>query len=63
MKNWKILRDQKKIVAVVLLNFSQAFESRPHNLFTGKMYPYGFSIGAVTFFSSYLKRRINKMKG
>ena len=50
MKNWKILRDQKKIVAVVLLNFSQAFESRPHNLFTGKMYPYGFSIGAVTFF-------------
>ena len=36
---------------------SKAFDSIRHDLLIAKMYAYGFSIDAVTFFYSYLKRR------
>ena len=39
------------------MDLSKAFDSVPHDLLIAKMYGYGFSIDAVTFFYSYLKRR------
>ena len=52
----KILRSQK-IVGAVLMDLSKASDSIPHNLLMTKMHAYGFSIDAVTFLYSYLKRR------
>ena len=39
------------------MDLSKAFDSIPHDLLIAKMYAYGFSINAVTFFYSCLKRR------
>ena len=57
IENWKKSLDQKKFVGVVLMDLSKAFDSIPHDLLIAKMHAYGFSIDAVTFFYSYLKRR------
>ena len=59
-KNWKKSLDEKKFWGAVLMGLSKAFDSIPHDLLIAKMYAYGFSINAVTFFYSNLKRR-NKM--
>ena len=56
IENWKKSLDEKKFVGVVLMELSEAFDSIPHDLLIAKMYAYIFSINAVTFFYSYLKR-------
>ena len=55
IESWSL--DEKKFVGAVLMDLSKAFDSIPHDLLIAKMYAYGFSIDAVTFFYSYLKRR------
>ena len=57
IENWKKSLDQKKFVGAVLMDLSKAFDSIPHDLLIAKMHAYGFSIDAVTFFYSYLKKR------
>ena len=57
IESWKKSLDEKKFVCAVLMDLSKAFGSIPHDLLIAKMYAYGFSIDAVTFFYSYLKRR------
>ena len=39
------------------MDLSKLFDSIPHDLLIAKIDAYGFSIDAVTFFYSYLKRR------
>ena len=51
IENWKKSLDEKKIVGAVLMDLSKAFDSIPHDLLIAKMYAYGFSINAVTFFT------------
>ena len=62
IENWKKSVDKKKFVGAVLMDLSKAFDSIPHDLLIAKMYAYGFSINAVTFFYSYLKRRKQNVK-
>ena len=62
IENWKKSLDEKKLVGAVLMDLSQAFDSIHHDLLIAKMYAYGFSIKAVTFFYSYLKRRKQNVK-
>ena len=61
-ENWKKSLDQKKFVGAVLMDLSKAFDSIPHDLLIAKMHAYGFSIDAVTFFYSYLKRHKQNVK-
>ena len=44
------------------MDLSKAFDSIPHDLRIAKLHAYGFSIDAVTFFYSYLKRRNQNVK-
>ena len=62
IENWKKSLDEEKFVGAVLMDLSKAFDSIPHDLLIAKMYAYGFSINAVTFFYSYLKRRKQNVK-
>ena len=62
IENWKKSLDEEKLVGAVLMDLSKAFDSIPHDLFIAKMYVYGFSINAVTFVYSYLKRRKQNAK-
>ena len=39
------------------MNLSKDFDVIPHDLLIAKIHAYGFSIDAVTFFYSYLKKR------
>ena len=57
--NWKleVTRWKKKISCAILMELSKVFDSVPHDLLVAKMYAYGFSINAVTFFYSHLKGR------
>ena len=54
--------NQKKFVGAVLMDLSKAFDSIPHDLLIAQFHAYGFSIDAVTFFYSYLKRRNQNVK-
>ena len=62
IENWKKSLDQKKFVGAVLMDFSKALDSIPHGLLIAKLHAYGFSIDAVPFFYSYLKRRNQNVK-
>ena len=55
--NWKKSLDEKKFDGAVLMDLSKVFDSIHHDLLIAKIYAYRFSINAVTFFYSYLKRR------
>ena len=57
IENWKKSLDQKTFVRAVLMDLSKASDSILHDLLIAKMHVYGFSLDAVTFFYSYLKRR------
>ena len=62
IENWKKSLDQKKFGGVVLMDLSKAFDSILHDLQIAKLHAYGFSIDAVTFFYSYLKRHNQNVK-
>ena len=62
IENWKKSLDQKKFVGAVLMDLSKAFDSISYALLLGKLHAHGFSIDAVTFFYSYLKRRNQNVK-
>ena len=44
------------------MDLSKAFDSIPHDFSIAKLHAYGFSINAVTFFHSYLKKRKQKLR-
>ena len=62
IENQKKSLDEQKFVGAVLMDLSKASDSIPHDLLIAKMYAYGFSINAVTFFYSNLKRQKKNVK-
>ena len=61
-ENWKKALDEKFLVGTVLMDLSKAFDCIPHDLLIAKLHAYSFSLKAVTFIYSYLKRRKQKVK-
>ena len=51
IKNWKKSLDEKEFVGAVLMDSSKALDYIPHDLLIDKIYAYGFSVNAVTFFT------------
>ena len=46
-----------KLVGIVFMDLSKAFDSIPHDLLTAKLKAYGLSNDAVTYIYAYLKDR------
>ena len=62
-ENWIKPLYEKEFVGAVLMDLSKAFDSIPHDhLLIAKMFACGFSINAVTFSYSYLKRQKRNVK-
>lgn len=53
--------DKKKVTAVVLLDFSKAFDTISHELMCAKLKYYGFDHKSIAFFNSYLNNRYQKV--
>lgn len=54
---WRMDMDNGKLVGVVLLDFSAAFDVIDHFLLLGKLIQYGFSLSAMKLMESYLTDR------
>ena len=54
---WRSDIDNGKLVGVVLLDFSAAFDVIDHSLLLGKLKQYGFSLSAIKLMESYLTNR------
>ena len=56
-ENWRKSLDMSKLVGIVFMDLSKAFDSIPHDLLTAKLKAYGLSNDAVTYIYAYLKDR------
>ena len=57
IENLKKNLDNNRMVRVVFMDLSKAFDSIPHDLLIAKMEAYGFCEDFLTFLNSYLKRQ------
>ena len=57
IENWKQNLDQSKLVGIVLMDLSKAFDCIPHDLLIAKLNEYGLDKKAVIYIYSYLKER------
>ena len=57
IEEWKKSLDDKNIIGAVLMDLSKAFDCIPHNPLVAKLHTYCFSMDAITFIYSYMKRR------
>lgn len=53
--------DKKKVTAVVLLDFSKAFDTISHELMYAKLKYFGLDHKSISFFNSYLNNRSQKV--
>ena len=56
-ENWRKSLDMSKLVGIVFMDLSKAFDSIPHDLITAKLKAYVLSNDAVTYIYAYLKDR------
>ena len=61
IEDWKASSDNKKLVGIVLMDLSKAFDCIAHDLLIAKL-AYGLTTGALTFLYAYLKRRQQGVK-
>ena len=57
IENWRQNLDQSKLVGIVLMDLSKAFDCIPHDLLIAKLNAYGLDNDALVFIYSYLKER------
>ena len=62
IEDWKKSLDDKNIIGAVLMDLPKAFDYIPHDLLVAKLHAYGFSMDAITFIYSYMKRRKQGVK-
>ena len=61
-ENWTRCSDENKIVGVVLMNLSKAFDFLQHELLIAKLDVYGFDENIIRLIYSYLKNRKESVK-
>ena len=62
VEDWKSSRDKKELVAVVSIDLSKAFDTIPHDLLLAKLKAYGMTKECYSFFQSYLRNRMQRVK-
>ncbi len=61
-KQRKLVFDNDKIVATILMDLRKAFDCLPHKLLISKLYAYGFNLNACMFIATYLTSRKMRIK-
>ena len=62
VEQWKEALDGSMSSGALLMDLSKAFDCIPHDLLIAKLYAYGMDKNSLTFFSSYLRNRKQRVK-
>ena len=62
MEDWKKSLDDGKLVAMVAMDLSKAFDSLPHSLLISKLRAYGLDNSSCAFLQTYLTGRFQRVK-
>ena len=62
IENWKRNLDQSKIVGIIFMDLSKAFDCIPHDILIAKLDAYGVNLDALEYIYSYLKKRRKSVK-
>ena len=62
LEKWKNTLDKSKHAGAVFMDLSIAFDTINHDLLIAKLETYGFSINALLFMLSYLKKRSQRVR-
>ena len=57
IEDWRYCLDQSKLVGIILMDLSKAFDCIPHDLLIAKLNAYVVDSSALTYIYSYLKER------
>ena len=61
-EKWCTTLDNKKIIAALSMDLSEAFDSLPHDILIAKIHAYGFEMSALKLIHSYLIDRTQTVK-
>ena len=62
VEDWKKSLDDGKLVAIVAMDLSKAFDSLPHSLLISKLQAYGLDNSSCAFLQNYLTGRFQRVK-
>ena len=62
LSDWKLSLDNKKLVGIVAIDLSKAFDCMPIGLLLSKLYAYGFSYDTCLLMKSYMCSRKQRVK-
>jgi len=62
VENWRRAQDNNKIVGILAIDLSKAFDCMPHGLLLAKLFNYGINIHSCSLIKSYLSNRKQRVK-